>query len=254
MGPGGFGGISSRTVIAPLSSFTFAHRELALLHRSRRLGGRRRGACGGAGAAAQRGAASPSRTSGGVRIIRGRLEHRRGPAPARLGAALLIAAMGLAAGCASGPVLERAIRARGGPLRSFVRTSDAEVEAGFPGTWQWRMTYLAPDRYAWSITTTAGVDHYLFDGTMVRAFVGGRELGADTSPRAPLRTQAAFIAVTNLDAARAGGTATALPPGELPPGVAAGLSVTMPENGASYRLGFDGRFLLVWATGPFEVP
>ena len=162
--------------------------------------------------------------------------------------------MGLAAGCASGPVLDRAIRARGGPLRSFVRTSDAEVEAGFPGTWRWRMTFLAPDRYAWSITTTAGVDHYLFDGTTVRAFVGGRELGADTSPRAPLRTQAAFIAVTNLDAARAGGTATSLPPGELPPGVAAGLSVTMPENGASYRLGFDGRFLLVWATGPFDVP
>ena len=78
--------------------------------------------------------------------------------------------------------------------------------------------------------------------------------GADTSPRAPLRTQAAFIAVTNLDARAGRRHGDLLPPGELPPGVAAGLSVTMPENGASYRLGFDGRFLLVWATGPFDVP
>lgn len=187
-------------------------------------------------------------------MIAARLEHRHGAVPARLGTALLLATMELAAGCASGPVLDRAIRARGGPLRSFVRTADAEVEAGFPGTWRWRMTFLVPDRYAWSITTMAGVDHYLFDGTAVRAFVGGRELGADTRPNAPLRTQAAFIAATNLDTVRAGGTATPLPPGELPPGVASGLTVTMPEHGASYRLGFDERLLLVWASGPFDVP
>jgi hypothetical protein len=100
----------------------------------------------------------------------------------------------------------------------------------------------------------AGVDHYLFDGTVVRAFVGGRELAADTSTDAPLRTQAAFVAVTNLDAVRAGGVVTPLPAGTLPPGVAAGLAVTMPSSGASYRLGFDDRMLLVWATGPFDVP
>jgi len=160
----------------------------------------------------------------------------------------------LATGCAPRPLLDRAIRARGGPLRSFVRTAEAQVEAGFPGTWRWRMAFLVPDRYAWSITTMAGVDHYLFDGTAVRAFVGGRELARDTSRGAPLRTQAAFVAVTSLDAVRAGGVVTPLPAGALPPGVAAGLAVAMPATGATYRLGFDDRLLLVWATGPFDVP
>jgi len=67
---------------------------------------------------------------------------------------------------------------------------------GFPGSWQWRMDYLAPDHLAWSIVTTAGVDHYVFDGTAVRAFLGGRELASDTAKSAPLRTHAAFVAVT----------------------------------------------------------
>jgi hypothetical protein len=116
------------------------------------------------------------------------------------------------------------------------------------------MAYLAPDRFAWSITTMAGVDHYLFDGTAVRAFVGGRELAADTSAGAPLRTQAAFVAVTGLDAARAARAVAPLPAAALPPGVAAGLAVTMPPGGATYRLGFDDRLLLVWAAGPFDVP
>ena len=173
---------------------------------------------------------------------------------ARSAAALIVAAAVLAAGCASGPLLDRAVRARGGPLQSFVRVAEADVQAGFPGTWRWRMAFLAPDRYAWSIVTTAGVDHYLFDGRAVRAIVGGRAVATDTAASSPLRTQAAFVAVTNLDTARAAGTATPLAPSELPPGVTTGVSVVMPPSGARYRLGFDDRLLLVWATGPFDVP
>jgi hypothetical protein len=170
-------------------------------------------------------------------------------------AAVLVLGMGLlATGCAVTPLLERAVRARGGPLRSFVRVADAEVEAGFPGTWQLRMVYLGPDRYAWSIVTAAGVDHYVFDGIAVRAIVAGRTVAVDTAPSAPLRVQAAFVAVTNLDAARNAGSVTPLPASELPPGVVSGVSVVMPPDGVFYRLGFDDRMLLVWATGPFEVP
>jgi len=156
------------------------------------------------------------------------------------------------AACTPRPLLERAIHARGGALRSFVRASDVDVEAMFPGAWQWRMAFLAPDRYAWSIVTTGGVDHYLFDGQLVRAFVGGRLVASDAAPGSPLRTQARFIAVTNLDLG-AGASVLPLPASELPSGVAAGLSVVL-GDGSRYRLGFDDRNLLVWATGPFEVP
>jgi hypothetical protein len=145
------------------------------------------------------------------------------------------------------------VQARGGPLRSFVRVSEADVEAGFPGAWQWRMAFLAPDRYAWSIVTTTGVDHYVFDGRTVHAFVGGREVAADVTRDAPLRLQARFIAVTSLDLAP-GATVVPLPRRDLPPGVAEAVSVIMPDDGSRYRLGFDDRGLLAWASGPFDVP
>jgi hypothetical protein len=185
------------------------------------------------------------------------VNHARPSAPIGrvLGLALAcVAGLLGATGCASGPLLDRAVRARGGPLSGFTRIAEADVEAGFPGTWRWRMTYLAPDHLAWSIVTTAGVDHYLFDGAAVRAFLAGRELAADTARSAPLRTQTTFVAVTNLDAARATGRVTPLPPSETPPGVANAVAVTMPPDDTRYRLGFDDELRLVWATGPFETP
>jgi len=178
----------------------------------------------------------------------------RAPA-ARASVALALLIMGLVvAGCAPRPLLERAARARGGALWSFVRASDVDVQEGFPGAWQWRTAFLAPDRYAWSIVTTTGVDHYLFDGHVVRGFVSGREVAADAAQAAPLRIQARFIAVTSLVPLDARATATPLPTSELPPGVATGVSVVLNDDGSRYRLGFDDRDLLVWATGPFDVP
>src|SRR5207244_7989725 len=116
--------------------------------------------------------------------------------------AAILAALVLAAGCAPRPLLERAIRARGGPLASMARQVEAEVYLAFPGTWRWRTVYMVPDRYAWTIFTAAEPDHYLFDGTAVRAFIGGREVSADTDPSAPLRSNARFTALVNLDALR----------------------------------------------------
>jgi hypothetical protein len=178
-----------------------------------------------------------------------------GPTPIgrrRWQAALAIGAMALA-GCAPRPLLERAIHARGGPVQSVIRAAEADVEAGFPGAWQWQTAFLAPDRYAWSIVTATGVDHYLFDGSTVRAFIAGRQVATDTAPGAPLRTQARFVAVTNLDTVAGAAAVTALPRDELPPGVAAGLAVELRDDGARYRLGFDDRGLLVWATGPVDM-
>jgi hypothetical protein len=151
--------------------------------------------------------------------------------------------------------VERAIRARGGPLTSVARQVEAEVYLAFPGTWRWRTVYMVPDRYAWTIFTAAEPNHYLFDGTAVRAFIGTREVSADTDPSAPLRSHARFTAVVNLDALRLPGVRTApVPQAELPAGASSGLAVVFADDGAQYRLGFDGRALLVWAEGPVRLP
>jgi hypothetical protein len=161
----------------------------------------------------------------------------------------------LAAGCRPRPLVERAIRARGGALASLARDVEAEVLQGFPGTWRWRTAFMTPDRYAWTIFTAAEPHHYLFDGEAVRAFIGDRAVSADASPGAPLRSHARFTAVANLDALRLPGVQVAsLAPAELPPGAVAGLAVVLPDGGAVYRLGFDERTLVVWASGPVRLP
>jgi hypothetical protein len=159
------------------------------------------------------------------------------------------------AACAPKPLLARAIAARGGPLPGFVRESEARVARGFPGTWRWRQVYLVPDRYAWTIYTAGEPDHYLFDGTTARAFVGGAPVSATPGATSPLRTHARFVAVVNLDALALPGVALApLAPGDLSPGAARGLDIVFADDGARYRLAFDARDLLVAATGPLALP
>jgi hypothetical protein len=158
-------------------------------------------------------------------------------------------------GCVRRPLVERAIRARGGPLVSLVREVEADVYQGFAGKWRWRTVFLAPDRYAWTIFTTGEPQHHLFDGARARSFIGPREVTLDASPAAPLRSHARFTAVVNLDALLLPGVYVApigLP--DLPAGIATGLAVTLAEDGTSYRLGFDEATRLVWVAGPVSLP
>lgn len=159
----------------------------------------------------------------------------------------------LAAGCTPRPLLERAIAARGGEVRGAVLNAEARVYAGVPGRWHYRRTYLAPDCYAWRIETTGDPDTYLFDGRVVRAFVGDAEVASDAGPAAPLRSHARWTGVTLLTGLDAPGvTVVELPPAELPPGASEGLRVGF-ADGTTYRLGFDDRTLLMWADGPLDV-
>src|SRR5262245_24062168 len=106
---------------------------------------------------------------GGTTVVRCVQAPRRTTIAMRARPLLLLATLAAAAlGCAPRPLLERAIRARGGPLGSLVRQVDAEVYAAFPGTWQWRTAFMLPDRYAWTVFTTGEPMHYLFDGQVVR--------------------------------------------------------------------------------------
>jgi len=171
---------------------------------------------------------------------------------ASAGLALGLALLG---GCAPRPPLVRAIQARGGPLRAVLREVEAEVFVGAPGRWTWRTAFLYPDRYAWTIFTAAGADHYLFDGTVTRTFVDRTPVSVDAAPDAPLRSHARFTAVTYLDALLLPGVqVTPLPGPELPEGAAWGLTAVFAGDGARYRLGFDARDLLVHVEGPIGLP
>ncbi|MFN8543673.1 MAG: hypothetical protein U0807_05645 [Candidatus Binatia bacterium] len=169
---------------------------------------------------------------------------------------LLVLGALLALGCAPRPLIVQAVRARGGPLHSLVREVDAQVHAGFAlGSWEWRTAFMVPDQYAWTIATYAEPNHYLFDGTTMRSFMGVREVAAEAEQAAPLRSHARFTAVVNLDALLLPGVQLApLAAASLPPGLAMGLEAVFADDGARYRLGFDAGGLLAWASGPLVVP
>ena len=182
------------------------------------------------------------------------LRDGRGALPARARVALLGLLVALGSACTPDPLLTRAIRARGGPLHGIVRQAEAEVHADFAaGTWQWRTAYLAPDRYAWTIYTSHGPDHYVFDGRGVRAFIGDHQVAGGGEQGAPLRTHARFTAVANLDVLLLPGAhVSPLPADALPAGVTTGLVATL-DDGVEYRLGFDESALLVWVAGPLDL-
>src|SRR5690349_22255225 len=117
--------------------------------------------------------------------------------------------MALASACTPRPVLDRAIAARGGPLHALVRETRADVQAGFPGRWHVRIALLVPDHYALTVVTATEANHYIFDGTAMRAFVGARPVAVERSRTSPLRTHARFTAVVNLDALRMPGASVA---------------------------------------------
>jgi hypothetical protein len=188
----------------------------------------------------------------GQRIAPPTLGERRRRAQWAPPSAVALAAL-LAAGCTPRPLLERAIAARGGEVRGVVLEAAARVYAGVPGRWHYSRTYLAPDRYAWRIETAGEPDTYLFDGRVVRSFVGDAEVSSDASPAASLRTHARWTGVVLLAGLDAPGVTVAeLLPDELPAGAREGLRVRF-ADGATYRLGFDDRTLLMWADGPLDL-
>lgn len=161
--------------------------------------------------------------------------------------------MALAA-CAPRPLLDRAVRARGGPIGVIVVDAEAEVRRAYVGTWRWRRVLAAPERYAWIITTTNEPIGNLFDGEVVRSFVGGALATTDASPTAPLRSQARFVAVSQLDVLRLPGVqVTPIARDALPAGVADGLVAIFPASGERYTVLFDERLLPVRVEGPVDL-
>jgi hypothetical protein len=176
-------------------------------------------------------------------------------APARAYLAAVALGSLLAAGCAPRPFLARAIAARGGPLASVVREVEADVHVAFPGRWRWRTVFLAPDRYALTIHTTSEPDHYVWDGTAALAFVGERLVARDPTLAAPLRTQARFTAVANLDTLALPGIDLEVTPAAAGAGeVVTEVVAVFTDDGSRYRLGFDRDDLLRTVEGPVSLP
>jgi hypothetical protein len=167
--------------------------------------------------------------------------------------AVATAVVALAVGCVPRPLVERAIRARGGPVGTVVLDAEAEVRRGYPGTWRWRRVFATPDRYAWTIVTTGEPLHHLFDGTVVRAFIGGALTAVDASPTAPLRSQARFVAVSLLDVLHLPGIQVMpMALSDLPAGATGGLTVAFPAGGERYTVLLDDRLLPIRVEGPID--
>lgn len=167
--------------------------------------------------------------------------------------ALAIAAALLLSGCATRPLLERALSARGGPLDGVVLAAAARLYTGAPGRWRYTRVYLSPGLYAWRIETAGEPDTYIFDGSAVHSYIGTAATSLDASPAAPLRSHARWTAVSLLDGLTAPDVTLAeLPADELPSGASEGLRVAFPD-GATYRLGFDHRALLTSIEGPLDL-
>jgi hypothetical protein len=166
-----------------------------------------------------------------------------------------VACVFVVAGCAPRSLLRHAIDVRGGSIEAVSRTVEADVALGFPGRWEARVVFLLPDRYAWTLLTSAEPNHYTFDGATVRGFIGTVEVSNDASPAAALRTHARFAAVMLLDALRRPGVEVKpVPPSALPSGAVDGLEATFTDNGDRFVLAFDVGGRLVRIEGPLILP
>jgi hypothetical protein len=159
--------------------------------------------------------------------------------------------LALVAGCVPRSAVERAIAARGGPLPGLVRDSTVEVVKAFPGTWHWRTVTGLPERYAWSIETRDVPYHYLFDGAVVRAFVGHGLVSEDASAAASLRTHARFVAVANLDVLRLPGVRVTAAGTVDRAGTT--LTAVFDDRGDRYEIGIGDDGLVRRVTGPIDL-
>ena len=169
-------------------------------------------------------------------------------------AMLLAASLALGSGCAR-PLLQRAIAARGGPLTTLSRDVEADVYAGFPGTWTWRFDYRVPDSLRWTIQTYGEEQSVSFDGKAVRFYLGDAPVAAPPG-LGDFRSQVRWLTVTTLDALADDDQIVVreLAASELPAGAASGLAVTYRDDGARYGLYFDAADLLIAAEGPIVLP
>lgn len=173
---------------------------------------------------------------------------------------LALVAFLVASGCGegheTGSLLERAIRARGGPLASLSRESELRVYYGFPGLWRWRYAFTGPDGYRLTLLTRGEAQHYLYDGETVRGFIGSSQVTTEPGDASCVRNHGRWLALIGLDmlADPQRFSIEELPLGSLPAGATRGVRARCLVSGATFDLGFDAELRLIAAEGPIELP
>lgn len=152
------------------------------------------------------------------------------------------------------PVVARAIAVRGGPITSLRRTTNMRVYFGFPGLWHLEYTFVAPRLYRWTVFTTGEPNHYTWDGSTMRAWIGPMAVGSDTSGNAPLRSHARWHAVTYLDTLCSGNLDVHFR--SLPPEPGGGQTVVarLLDDDSEYTLVFDRHARPLRVSGPIDIP
>lgn len=127
---------------------------------------------------------------------------------------------------------------------------------GVPGQWSWELAYRYPLALRWTLHTWAEDQAYVYEGEgHARLTLGGAEIPAPAAVERSLRSQARWVAVTNLDLLRDPKRAQwwEIPGDSLPPGVGSGLVARLSGGRSTYRLLFDAAGRLVAAEGEVDL-
>lgn len=152
--------------------------------------------------------------------------------------------------------MDRALRARGGPIGGWTREADVRVYYGIPGLWRWQMAWAPPLRFRLSILTAGDDQHYVVDGEQVRSFVGDTLVTRGAAAGSGFETCARWMSLLSLDVlADASRVAwRALPRELLPDDARHAIAARFLDAPEETLLFFDGDWRLVRAEGAIAIP
>jgi hypothetical protein len=164
-----------------------------------------------------------------------------------------------AAGCAHpapgpGELIAAAIAARGGPIEGFARRSDLVVHYGFPGHWQWELSFRRPDRFRLTLLTSGDDQIWESDGTTLRTYLGSALVAEEPAPGGCFDSLARWLAITSLDAVLSPPIQWSAVAGPLPYDAAYAARVHCDGLPQRFELYFDRELRLLAAEGPASIP
>lgn len=125
---------------------------------------------------------------------------------------------------------------------------------GFPGLWQWNLSFRRPDRFRLTLLTTADDQTWESDGQTLRTYLGTALVAEEPAPGTCFDSLARWLAITSLDEILTPRARWSPAEGPLPAGAVHGAQVFCGESSERFELYFDRQLRLVAAAGPVSIP